>query len=30
LPRLAPDYVGVVIPPNLAPLNLVIQEPGLE
>ena len=30
LPRLAPDYLDVVIPPNLAPLNLVIQEPGTE
>ena len=30
LPRVAPDYVDVVIPPNLAPLNLAIQEPGVE
>jgi len=30
LPRVAPDYVGAVIPPNLAPLNLSIQEPGTE
>ena len=30
LPRVSPDYLGVVIPPNLAPLNLTIQEPGLE
>jgi hypothetical protein len=29
-PRLAPDYVEVVIPPNLAPLNLAVQEPGVE
>lgn len=29
-PRIAPDYLDVVIPPNLAPLNLVIQEPGTE
>jgi hypothetical protein len=29
-PRLAPDYIEVVIPPNLAPLNLVIQEAGTE
>lgn len=30
LPRITPDYVGVVLPPNLAPLNLTIQEPGSE
>lgn len=30
LPRIAPDYLDVVIPPNLAPLNLAIQEPGIE
>ena len=30
LPRIAPDYLEVVIPPNLAPLNLSIQEPGIE
>lgn len=29
-PRLAPDYREVVIPPNLAPLNLAIREPGRE
>jgi hypothetical protein len=28
-PRLFPDYAGVVIPPNLAPLNFRIEEPGL-
>jgi hypothetical protein len=28
LPRLSPDYVGVVIPPNIAPMNFVIQEPA--
>jgi len=27
-PSLAPDYVGIVIPPNIAPLNFVIREPG--
>jgi hypothetical protein len=27
-PRLSPDYAGVVIPPNIAPLNFKIQEPG--
>jgi len=26
--KLFPDYTGVVIPPNLAPLNLRIEEPG--
>ncbi|HOY59975.1 MAG TPA: hypothetical protein PK640_17800, partial [Verrucomicrobiota bacterium] len=30
LPRVAPDYRDVVIPPNLAPLNLAIREPGIE
>jgi len=30
LPRLAPDYLDVVIPPNLAPLNVAILEPGSE
>lgn len=29
-PRIAPDYTEVVIPPNLAPMNLAIQEPGTE
>lgn len=28
LPRLSPDYADVVIPPNIAPLNFVIKEPG--
>ena len=28
LPRLFPDYVGVTVPPNIAPLNFSIQEPG--
>jgi hypothetical protein len=28
LPRLFPDYAGVVIPPNVAPLNFRIEEPG--
>jgi hypothetical protein len=27
-PKITPDYTGVVIPPNLAPLNFVIREPG--
>lgn len=28
-PRIRPDYVGTVIPPNIAPLNFVIEETGL-
>jgi hypothetical protein len=27
-PKLTPDYRGVVIPPNIAPLNFAINEPG--
>ncbi|MBI4659695.1 MAG: PD40 domain-containing protein [Verrucomicrobia bacterium] len=27
-PRLEPDYCGTTIPPNLAPLNFVLEEPG--
>ena len=27
-PRLFPDYAGVTLPPNIAPLNFKIQEPG--
>lgn len=27
-PKLRPDYGGVVLPPNIAPLNFAIQEPG--
>jgi hypothetical protein len=30
LPRISPDYRDVLIPPNLAPLNLVIREAGTE
>ncbi len=26
-PRLSPDYAGIVIPPNIAPLNFAIEEP---
>jgi hypothetical protein len=29
-PRLDPDYTDVVIPPNMAPLNFVLQESGVE
>ena len=28
LPKIDPDYCGVVIPPNIAPLDFRIQEPG--
>jgi len=27
-PRLFPDYTGVTLPPNIAPLNFKIQEPA--
>ncbi len=27
-PRITPDYVGIVVPPNIAPLNFTIDEPG--
>jgi hypothetical protein len=27
-PRMRPDYAGVVIPPNIAPLNFAVLEPG--
>jgi hypothetical protein len=27
-PQITPDYAGVMIPPNIAPLNFVIREPG--
>ena len=30
LPHLRPDYSGTVIPPNIAPLNFVVEEPGAE
>ncbi len=28
LPRIRPDYTETVIPPNIAPLNFLVQEPG--
>jgi hypothetical protein len=28
LPAISPDYAGVVIPPNIAPLNFRVDEPG--
>jgi len=28
LPVIRPDYIGTVIPPNIAPLNFIIEEPG--
>jgi WD40 repeat protein len=30
LPKINPDYSGIVIPPNIAPLNFVIEEVGSE
>jgi len=27
-PQVVPDYAGIVVPPNIAPLNFVIREPG--
>lgn len=27
-PNISPDYSGIVLPPNIAPLNFVIREPG--
>ncbi len=27
--RIYPDYSGLVIPPNIAPLNFVVEEPGV-
>ncbi len=28
-PRIFPDYSGIVLPPNIAPLNFKVQEPGV-
>jgi len=28
LPRIRPDYTETVIPPNIAPLNFLVEEPG--
>jgi hypothetical protein len=30
LPRIRPDYCATVIPPNIAPLNFLVEEPGVE
>ncbi len=30
MPRIRPDYVGTVIPPNIAPLNFLVEEPGTQ
>jgi hypothetical protein len=27
-PRIYPDYAGIVLPPNIAPLNFRVEEPG--
>jgi len=29
-PAIRPDYSGTVIPPNIAPLNFVVEEPGTD
>ena len=29
LPRIQPDYTEIAIPPNIAPLNFLIEEPGV-
>lgn len=29
-PRIRPDYSGTVIPPNIAPLNFLVEEPGTD
>ncbi|NQT17006.1 MAG: PD40 domain-containing protein [Planctomycetes bacterium] len=29
-PNIRPDYTDAVIPPNIAPLNFVVEEPGIE
>jgi hypothetical protein len=29
-PRIRPDYSEIVIPPNIAPLNFLVEEPGVE
>jgi len=29
-PAIFPDYTDILIPPNMAPLNFIIQEPGAE
>lgn len=30
LPSISPDYTGIMVPPNIAPLNFRIDEPGSE
>ncbi|MBN1518108.1 PD40 domain-containing protein [Candidatus Sumerlaeota bacterium] len=30
LPHIRPDYNATVIPPNIAPLNFIVEEPGIE
>jgi hypothetical protein len=30
VPRIRPDYSDTVIPPNIAPLNFLVEEPGTE
>jgi hypothetical protein len=28
LPKIFPDYAGITVPPNLAPINFMVKEPG--
>ncbi len=30
LPQIRPDYAGCVIPPNIAPLNFLVEEPAAQ
>jgi hypothetical protein len=30
LPKIFPDYSGIIVPPNIAPLNFKVKEPGIE
>jgi hypothetical protein len=30
LPHIRPDYADIVIPPNVAPMNFLVEEPGVE
>ena len=30
LPQISPDYSGIAIPPNIAPMNFIIDEPGAD
>ena len=30
LPKINPDYTGLIIPPNIAPMNFIIDESGVQ